>query len=408
MQTLPYLTAELPGIGGRIKQSVEDFRVEEIPLYAPCGRGTHTYFKVTKRGVPTQTAIERISRFMGVRTMDVGVAGLKDAQAITTQTMSIEYADGRRLERFRDADIQVSGVTWHNNKLRTGHLAGNRFTIRIRDVGMQALPAARAVLDALVGRGVPNYFGEQRFGARGDTGRLGEAMVRGDLNEFIALYLGRPSPEDPPETRAARAAFDAGDLQKAMQLWPRHYNDQRRALAAYRKKHRPAAALVGIDQRIRRLYISAFQSEIFNEVLARRIQTLDQVWAGDMAEKIDSGGVFYVEDEAVDQPRAQRFEISPTGPIVGTRSNFAKGRPGQIEQDVLARRRIAPDDFERIGSLKVKGGRRALRFRLGEPALSAGKDKQGDYVEISFIAPAGCYATIVLREIMKLDSQTQD
>ncbi|MBN1942513.1 MAG: tRNA pseudouridine(13) synthase TruD, partial [Phycisphaerae bacterium] len=77
---LPYLTSDFPGVGGTIKRRVEDFRVEEIPLYDARGEGTHVYFRVEKRGIPTPVAVERIARYMGVRPGDVGVAGLKDAQ----------------------------------------------------------------------------------------------------------------------------------------------------------------------------------------------------------------------------------------------------------------------------------------------------------------------------------------
>jgi tRNA pseudouridine13 synthase len=398
---LPYLTSDLPGIGGRIRELLEDFRVEELPLYPTTGRGTHTWFRVVKRGIPTPVAVARIARYMGVRTMDVGVAGLKDAKAVTSQRMSIEYAQANRLERYRDAQMRIHDVTWHSNKLRTGHLAGNRFAIRIRGVGADQLSAAQAIIDVLVARGVPNYFGHQRFGARGDTGQLGETLVRDDLDDFVQTFLGRPRAEDPPETRRAREAFDAGRYDLAQKLWPPHFADQRRALAAFKKKRRPAAALTAIDKRIRRLFVSAFQSEIFNTVLSRRLEGIDRVEAGDLALKHDSGAIFPVEDVGAEAPRALRLEISPTGPIVGYRSDLAGGRPGQLERQVLAERRITPEDFTRVGSLRVKGSRRALRFTLGEPELQAGRDKAGAFLELSFSAPPGCYATVVLRELMK-------
>ncbi len=400
MTLLPFLTADLPGIGGEIKRDLEDFRVEEIPLYDACGRGTHAYFKVLKAGVPTPVAVDRIARYMGVRPMDIGVAGLKDSRALTTQTMSLEYADANKLGRFRDANIQVTDVSFHTNKLRIGHLAGNRFIIRIRGVGEAQLPAAQAVLDVLASRGVPNYFGEQRFGARGDTGLLGATMVRGDLKEFVRLFLGKPAAGDPPEARSARDAFDAGALDRALKLWPRHFVDQRKALTAFRRSG-PRAALAAVDKRLKRLYVSAFQSEIFNEVLAARLGGIDRVIRGDLAMKTDSGGVFIVEDEAVEQPRAERFEISPTGPIVGPRCNIPLGAPGEIELAAINRHNVGGDDFARVYELKSKGGRRVLRFPLRAPQLSAGTDGSGSYIELAFTAPSGCYATVVLREIMK-------
>lgn len=403
MIELPYLTDDLPGIGGLIKQRVEDFRVEEIPLYTASGEGTHVYFTVHKVSIPTPAAVERIARHMGVRNGDIGVAGLKDAQAITTQMMSLEHADTRRLAAFRDRQVQINIVGQHGNKLRTGHLAGNRFAIRIRGVGTGPLAPAGAVLKVLIARGVPNYFGPQRFGARGDTGSLGEALIKGDLDEFIARFLGRAQPNDPPDCRAARDAFDAGFYARGLDRWPRHYSNERRALSAYRKKGKAGPAVAAIDKRAKRFYVSAFQSELFNEVLARRITEIDRVRLGDLAKKSDTGGVFTVEDADKEQPRAEAFEISATGPLVGYRSRLAEGEPGQIERAVLAARSLEQEDFRRVGSLRVKGTRRALRFRLDDASLEDGRDEHGPFLEARFIASSGCYATVALREIMKAD-----
>ncbi len=398
---LPYLTADLPGIGGRVKERIEDFRVEEIPLYDASGEGTHVYFTVTKRGVATPVAVDRIARYMGVHGHDIGVAGLKDAQAVTVQRMSLEHADEAKLAAYKDPQVEIAEITRHTNKLRPGHLAGNKFTIRLRGVGEAQRPAAQAVLNRLVQRGVPNYFGHQRFGARNDTATLGAAMVRGDLPEFVAILLGRALPTDPPDCKAARDAFDAGFFARALDRWPRHYFNERRTLAAYKHKQSPKAAFDAADKRMKRLYVSAFQGELFNEVLAQRIDTLDKVFVGDLAQKTDSGGVFRVEDQAVDQARADRFEISPTGPIFGYRSNLAEGPMGDLERAVLGSRQLTLDDFRRVGALKVKGGRRALRFGVLQPSLTSGEDERGSFLEFAFTAPSGCYATVVLREVTK-------
>ncbi len=179
---LPYLTSDLPGIGGRIKETPEDFRVEEIPIYDPSGEGTHLYFRVEKTGVPTPAAVDRIARHMSVRPGDIGFAGLKDARAVTVQMMSLEHCEPDRLASFRDSSVRVSVVGMHTNKLRPGHLSGNRFDIRIRGVGAERLNDAKNVLAVLAQRGVANFFGKQRFGARGDTWLLGRALVTQDAD----------------------------------------------------------------------------------------------------------------------------------------------------------------------------------------------------------------------------------
>ncbi|MFP3938303.1 MAG: tRNA pseudouridine(13) synthase TruD [Phycisphaerae bacterium] len=400
----PYLTNDLPGIGGQIKDRPEDFRVDEQPLYEPSGEGTHLYFRVTKRGIATPDAVRLIANHVGARPNDIGYAGNKDSQAVTTQMMSVEHVSPDKLAGFRDDRIEIEPLGLHTNKLRPGHLAGNRFTIRIRGVDASAESAARSVLDVLVARGVPNYFGPQRFGSRGDTGKLGEALVRNDLDGFVSLLLGSPSEHDGPDVRAAREAFDAGDLDEAQRRWPGAFVQERRALAAYRKQARCKAVVGTLDKRRKRLYVSAFQSEIFNAVLARRLDSLDRVFDGDLAMKHDNGAVFRVEQAAVEQTRVERFEISPTGPVPGSRCELAEGPAGDIERAVLAERELSDGLPRKVGSLRLSGSRRALRFALKQPELASGNDKDGDYLEVRFTAETGCYATCALREIMKDDS----
>lgn len=401
---LPLLTADLPGLDGRIKHKPDDFRVEEIPLYPTSGEGTHLYFRMEKFALPTPAAVERIARHMGVKPGQIGLAGLKDAQAVTSQMLSLEHADVDRLEAFRDRQIQLTVVGWHGNKLKPGHLAGNRFVIRIRP-GDSPLPRnaeviARQTLDMLQRRGVPNYFGAQRFGRRGETALLGRALLRENPDEFVQMFLGRPSPADPLEIRAARDAFEVGAYDRALKRWPRTCSDQRRALAAYKKKRRGSQAVAAVDKRMKRLFVSAFQSLIFNDVLARRLETLDVLLPGDIAKKTDTGGLFAVEDLAAEQPRCQAGLISPTGPLPGTRTQLADGEPGRIERAVLDSHGVTDELFTR-GAGKTKGTRRALRFPLEGVDVATGCDGEGPFLSVRFQAPSGCYATVVMEELFK-------
>jgi tRNA pseudouridine13 synthase len=398
---LPYLTADLPGIGGLVKQRVEDFRVEELPLRRPEGRGRHTCFRVTKRGLSTPAAVDRIARFLGVRPGEIGFAGLKDAQAVTSQWMSLEHDDLRRLERFRDKQVRIGDICWIGQKLRVGQLDGNSFIVRIRRVGKSQLAAAARIMDVLVRRGVPNYFGAQRFGVRDDNAMLGEALLRGRLDEFLGIYLGRPREGDSADIFAARSAFEQGRHEQALRLWPRQLDHERRVLAGFLRRRRPEDAMAVIDKRLTRLYISAFQSAIFNEVLARRIEKIDQVLKGDLAERADSGELFLVHDPAAPKDAVRDFRISPTGPLVGYDGPMAQGRPGEIEQDVLKRHGVSLEMFRDDEPLKVVGSRRPLRFRPADTALRAGSDRHGPFIELAFTAPPGCYATVLLEEICK-------
>jgi len=404
---LRYFTEDLPGTGGAIKRTCEDFRVTELPLYPASGEGTHVYFGLRKRGLATRAAIERVARLLGCRGGSFGAAGLKDARALTEQTVSIEHLTDAQLAKLQSLEDDAVKVTWvsrHTNKLKMGHLAGNRFDIRIRDVGPPQLAAAERILSVLKQRGVPNYFGEQRFGQRGDNWQLGAAAVRGRLDEFIAILLGRPRNDDPPPIQAAREHFDAGRLEQALDAWPSRYRNERNALAAWIGSGGAAKRAFGaVDKFLKRFSISAFQSRLFNLIVDRRIDEIDTVRRGDLAKKTDSGGVFLVEDEAAESLRAARFEISATAPLFGYRVRLAEGESGRIERETLDAASLTIDDWRRTGAHKVKGTRRAMRFAITNADLTTGEDEDGPYLRVCFDAPPGCYATTVVGEIMKTD-----
>ncbi|MBT3277987.1 MAG: tRNA pseudouridine(13) synthase TruD [Phycisphaerales bacterium] len=398
----PYLTAALPGVGGVCKERPSDFQVEELPLYPCCGHGSHVYFEVVKQGVSTHVAAERIAQHMGVRVHDIGYAGLKDAHALTRQWMSLEHADAAKLLGYHDKQVVVTQTALHTNKLKTGHLRANRFVLRLRRVCGGAVKKAEAILSVLAERGVPNYYGSQRFGMRGDTAELGRLLLRHDKMGFLRAFLGSPMECDAPPIASARAAFDAGEYDRALRCWPKHAHEQRKALCGFRRRDKAGEGIGAVSKKLLRLMTSAAQSEVFNAVLAERLETMGTLRAGDWAQKVESGGLFYVEDPAAEQPRCDAWDISPTGPIPGSRMLQAGGEVLEIEQRAVAIHGMTLADFDRAGSIKLDGARRALRFRLEEPGLSAGRDEHGDYLEIKFTAPSGSYATVALDEIMKL------
>ena len=130
-----YLTEELPGTGGRIKVHPDDFAVTEIPLYQPSGQGDHVYLYVEKQGIGSLEAAARIAQALGQQRHVVGLAGLKDAQAVTRQWMSLERVDADRAGRLHLPASRSCKVARHRNSLKIGHLAGNRFEVRIRGCG---------------------------------------------------------------------------------------------------------------------------------------------------------------------------------------------------------------------------------------------------------------------------------
>ncbi len=229
--SLPHLTHNIPGIGGRLKSRPEDFVVEELPLYPPAGEGTHLLITIEKSGVSTAAAADMIARALGRRRHDVGFAGQKDVRAVTRQTLSIEHVDIDRAAGLELPGIRVLGVARHGHKLRLGHLAGNRFALKVRQMAMDAagaLDAARAVVDVLQRRGVPNYFGPQRFGAAGNNGAIGRAALLGRYQEAVDGIVGAEGASDRPEVREARRLYRSRRYPEAAQMFPRSFQSEAR------------------------------------------------------------------------------------------------------------------------------------------------------------------------------------
>lgn len=404
---LPYATADAPGIGGTLKARPEDFYVQELPAYEPSGEGEHVLMEVQKIGLSTFDAVDKLAEALKVSRLDIGYAGMKDRHAVTRQMFSVRGVSPESAMAVRTPQLSVLWAARHGNKLRLGHLRGNRFAIRIRNVDPIAVTRVAGLLKRLEATGVPNYFGEQRFGRRGNNDLLGAALVRGDNRELARLLLGDPKRGvDDGMQFKARTLYEQGDLEGAMKAWPRSHGLERRLLHRVIKTGKPSGAGIALDEHLRRLFVTALQSRVFNEILAERVgsRTFAELIPGDWAYKHDNGACFAVEEVARERPRCLAWEISPTGPLVGYRVSLATADAGEIEQRVLARHQLTPDMFKVPGYHRVKGARRPLRFRPADIEYSGGVDEHGAHVTVAFTLPPGAFATVVLREIMKTDT----
>jgi tRNA pseudouridine13 synthase len=382
---------------GVIKAEVDDFIVEELPLYPADGAGTHTYFQIEKRGISTHHAVHLLAAALNV--FDIGYAGLKDARAVARQWISVEHVEPAVVASIAVPRISVLQVTRHRNKLKLGHLRGNRFEIRVRHTDARRAAELAGALDELSRRGAPNYFGPQRFGNRGDSWQIGRSIVAGDTDAAVDLILGRPGPHDNARIRLAREHYDAGRYDEAARTWPGNAPGERRALRVLARGEKKRRAFHALDRDLRGLYVSAFQSWLFNQTVALRIGGgLERLLPGDLAWLHANGAVFRVRDPAVEQPRADAFEISPTGPLFGYRMTQPDHQAGCIEADVLAAAAVTPEAF-RGERLRVKGARRPLRFQPADVRLRVGSDARGEYVMLEFTLPRGCYATALLGEL---------
>jgi tRNA pseudouridine13 synthase len=394
-----YLTPDLPGTGGVLKQTPEDFRVDEIPLYAPSGEGEHVFARLRKRGVATFEAARRVAQAVGVPERYVTFAGLKDARAVTTQTISIFGATVEQVAAARVPGIELSDIHRHANGLRLGHLRGNRFDLVVRDAQPDTLPRARAVLEVLIRKGVPNYYGEQRFGARADGHLFGKHLLNKDYGGFLKRMLGGPAGTTlDPNVLEARRLFDAGDLQGAYDAMPIRQRAEKKALGALLRFKDEETAVRAIPKRIRKIYVSAFQSWLFNQTVAGRIDALDRLMEGDLAYIHRSRRVFLVEDAGAEQPRCDALEISPSGPMFGTRMTNPAGEPGRVEHELLASTGLTPEEFHTDQGIKVKGLRRPLRVPLRDVSI---EPVDATSYRVRFTLPSGSFATVVMAELIK-------
>ncbi|MBC8379471.1 MAG: tRNA pseudouridine(13) synthase TruD [Planctomycetes bacterium] len=405
---LPFLTADIGGVGGQIKTIPADFVVEEIPLYEFAGTGTHVYAYIQKKGLTTAELIARLGQSLNVRKFDIGYAGRKDSNAITRQWVSIEHIDPEKIENLDLSGIKVLDVTRHGNKLKVGHLKGNRFIIRLRNLNCpvdQARTTAQQVMDVLCRRGVPNYFGPQRFGYRYDSHLLGGAIIKNDIKEFFEILLGRPELDPQEEFIEARRLYQQGDFEAAFYAWHPALRDHRKALRVLMKNGGKLnkKTLRAMDARLLSLFVSAWQSDLFNAVLVKRLGQIETLLEGDMAYKHENGACFRVEDVEAEQPRCEAFDISPTGPLFGKRMTKLIGPAGDIENSILDPVELTDEDYTRLKRYGGTGGRRPLRFEPKNTDITTGTDDHGDFLQLRFELPSGCYATVLLREITKQD-----
>jgi tRNA pseudouridine13 synthase len=395
---MTYLTADLPGTGGHYKELPEDFWVEEIPRYPCSGVGEHLYLWVEKEGISTRDLLGQLSRGLQLPERELGYAGLKDARARTRQMISIPAGGADRLEALQLQRARILRVERHANKLRLGHLAGNRFSIRLRDVHPEAAARAQAICRVLQQQGVPNRFGEQRYGVLGNSAQLGLLLARGEYEEFGRELLGDPAVIRNPDWQAAAIAFRAGQLRQCLAALPQRMRDEQRLIRSLLQGKTAAAAVLDLPRNLLRLFLSACQSQLFDQLLEQRLPDLHQLEDGDIAVKHDNGACFRVVSGRAEQERADRFEISPSAPLFGTKMMLAEGAPGEREERLLKESGLTLETWKIGAGLNMPGERRPLRVPLQEPRIEA---LEGNQLQLFFALPKGSYATSVLQELIK-------
>lgn len=395
---MTWLTEDLPGTGGAYKESPEDFQVDEIPLYPCCGEGEHLYLWVEKINTSTRELIQQLSRGLKLKEREIGYAGLKDSRALTRQMISIPAAKQDQVEKLRLNGCTVLKAERHTNKLRLGHLTGNRFTITLRGTCAAAPQRAAAILAKLEQTGVPNFFGEQRYGILGNSAKLGELLLQRRYEEFCREMIGDPALIKNQAWKEAATLYQQDEIQLACAALPPRMRDEKRLLETLLKTGSHRKAALSLSRNLTRLYLSALQSRLFDTLLEQRLPTIGRLENGDIALKHVNGACFRVDQAATEQTRADEFEISPTAPLFGTKIMLADGEPGRSEQKLLDSLELTLKSWQSEAGLKMAGERRALRAPLANAAVLASGEA---FVTLGFTLPKGSYATSVLKEIIK-------
>jgi tRNA pseudouridine synthase, TruD family len=323
----------VPPLEARLRSAAEDFVVEEILGYDAEGAGEHALLWVEKRGANTDWVARELAKFAGVSQVAVGYAGMKDRHAVTCQAFSVQLAGKPDPDwsAFPHAEVKVLAATRHSRKLKRGALRGNRFVLVLREVKGDR-EAAERVLAQIAARGVPNYYGEQRFGREG-----------GNVAQARAMFAGRR-----------------------------------------------------VERDKRSFLLSAARSQIFNSVLAARVERA--VWDSPLDGEIWSlaGSRSWFGPEPFSEALAERLaraDIHPSGPLWGQGEPPTQGEAGALEREIGA---ANGDLAAGLASARMDQERRPLRLM---PKDLKWRWLDDAALELSFELPAGAYATVVVREL---------
>ncbi|RJX44503.1 tRNA pseudouridine(13) synthase TruD [Halonotius aquaticus] len=442
---IDYYVSDTDGIGGQLRVEPADFRVEEIenfepePLAADPGAYPEILLRVTLQSWDTNDFAGRLSDALEISRERISWAGTKDKHAVTTQLFSVSNGDPEAIAGLdiQAADIDVLGRT--GRPISFGDLHGNRFQIRVREADADAGERVKEITDDLrafggdegddsgdtddtVIAGIPNWFGQQRFGSRRPvTHEVGLNIVAGEWREAVLSYVANPFETEPEATQAARAfvaeeaASDDPDWGACLDELPGQLGYERSMLHRLAEDGASAPddfrhALEAVPWNLQQLFVNAAQSSLFNRMLSERLRRglpFDRPVAGDVCCFVDSDapeGLYAPDTDRLQRVAESRVDVMKrhcdrgrgfvTAPLVGTDTELADGEPGEIEREVLANAGIEPGDFELPGEFTSSGTRRAILMRTD---LAVDPDD----LTFAFALPSGSYATAVLREYQK-------
>ena len=410
---MDYYITDSSGCGGVIKSCAEDFIVSEVFEELGYEGGRYLVLDVEKTNWDTHHLVHEMARRLRISQKRFGWAGTKDKRAVTSQRISIMNLDESELTKINLPDLKIKVLGRTNRAVGLGDLLGNSFRITIRELCCPD-PAARmtGITEEIEKqRGVPNYFGVQRFGdIRPVTHKVGEALARGNIEEAVFIYLALPFPGELDRTRETREKLWVNrDIPAALKEFP-EYLHYEVAMLNYLVEHPGdyAHSFDVLSVNLKRLFVHAYQSYLFNRILSNRLAAampLHRAVVGDVVcfakdgmPDMDKVQKVTTENlEAIDR-LAGRGRAFLTLPLIGFETIMAEGAQGEIERAILRAEGISPENFKipENPDLGSRGTRRAALCPV-KPQITVEENR----AELQFVLPKGSYATVVLREYMK-------
>jgi len=426
-----------PGVGGKIRQLLDDFVVEEllvdgslaevsppVEAWEPAGEGRYLICVLVKRRWDTFLAVRQVAQRLRISQKRIRFAGIKDTKALTAQHISLQNVSPNKVLDVQIKDITLYPQGFSRDRMYSQLIKGNRFHITVRGLD-HPVPVieeqTKNVQDEIESiSGVPNFFGHQRFGTiRPNTHQVGKHLTRGDVEKAALVFLAEPSIHEHPEAREARQRLqDTMDFKEALNSFPRFLRYERfmlRHLAKYPNDF--VGAFRELPRRLRKLFVQAYQSYLFNRFLSERIRRgipLDEPQIGDYTIKLDEHGLPTEEYDQATATNLQTIEdavkegkMCVSAPLIGPEQPSSRGVQGEIEETILEAENVAPEKFQLsfMPEATAEGRVRPILnpvWNLLQEEISAdseNKDKQ--MMKLGFTLNRGSYATVVLREFMK-------
>jgi tRNA pseudouridine13 synthase len=431
-----YVT-QSPAVGGRIRQLLDDFVVEEllvdgslaevsapVEAWEPAGEGRYLICVLVKRRWDTFLAVKEVAERLRISQKRIRFAGIKDTKALTAQHISLQNVSPNRVLDVQIKDIKLYPQRFSRERVYSQLIKGNRFHITVRGIDHPVSvieERVKSVQDEIerVG-GVPNFFGHQRFGTiRPNTHQVGKHLTRGDAEKAALVFLAEPSIHEHPEAREARQQLqDTMGFKEALNSFPRFLRYERFMLSHLAKYPNDfVGAFRELPRRLRKLFVQAYQSYLFNRFLSERIRRgipLDEPQIGDYTIRLDEHGLPTEEYDQATATNLQTIERSVkegkmcvAAPLVGTNQPPSKGVQGEIEQEILETENIAPENFqlsfmpEATAEGRVRAVLNPVRNLLQEEIAEDKENADRQMMKLGFTLNRGSYATVLLREFMK-------